>query len=359
MENYFDLSLCGYIVFKDIEWKLINKAVFALRKTDLARELGVSVTYVNKLLRNLLAKAYITPVIDYRKIGLANLVLFLDPDNRYTFPIYTNYVTEIREMGGRSRYKFVKALVPYEHLEEYLSNFDKYIEDRIIGHELNLFSIVDREFYFTPRLDDSGSVYLVPAFDMAKIKREWLDPPTRPTVFSVPDPIDLAIITMRKTRDPFMRAVTAVKLAMKNSYILSSYLENVKHLNQHISYHFREHYPKYWLGNTALIAYNVNSNPPILIHLKGEDHYIVARALSKFPFISNSIVGEDASTVMGYLVASYFKDITSLLYRFEVDWNVYFIWGHPWHKYPRFYEYIEKTRGGWRWTWREEITVTS
>ena len=359
MEKYFDPSLCGYIVFKDIEWKLINNAAFALRKTDLARELGVSITYVNKLLRNLLAKAYITPVIDYRKIGLANLVLFLDPNKRYTFPIYTNYVTELREMGGRSRYKLVKALVPYDYLEEYISYFDKYTKDIIIGHELNLFSIVDRDFYFTPRLDDSGNVYLVPAFNGTKIKREWLDPPTRPTVFNVPDPIDLAIISMRKTKDPFMRATTAVKLAMKNSYILSSYLENVKHLNQHVAYHFKEHFPRYWLGNTALIAYNVDSTPPIHIHLKGEDHYVVARALSRFPFISNSIVGENSSIVMGYLVASHFKNIVSLLYRFEVDWKIYFTWGYSWQGYPKFYEYVEKVRGGWRWTWREEITVTS
>lgn len=359
MENYFDPSLFGYIVFKDIEWELINRAVFALRKTELARKMGVSVTYVNKLLRDLLAKAYITPVIDYKKMGIANLVLFLDPDKRYDFPIYTNYVTEIREIGGRFRRKVAKALVPYEFLDEYLSHFGGGIRDVIVGHELDFFSIIDRDFYFTPRLDDSGRVYIVPAFDETKIEGERLPPPKPPVNHRTPDPIDLAIISMRKTKDPFMRAVTAVKLAMKNSYTLSSHLEDVNHLNQHVAYHFKEHFPKYWLGNTTLIAYNVRGTPPIHIHIRGEDHHVVARMLSKFPFISNSIVGEGSSLAMGYLLAPYFKKLVSILYRFEVDWNIYFTWGHPWQRYPRFYEYVERDRSRWRWTWREEITVTA
>ncbi len=345
---------CFSLTFRKIEWDFLKKASFALKKSDIARTLNISLTYVNKLLTDIKSKALIYPVFNFEKMGLFTVYVFTDVAS-FNLPLYTKTVVHLKEFEGRGvEKKLIVGMVPEEYIKDFVDSFGKNI-DYFIAYENNYINLMNNKFIFTINLDEKR-IIVTPMFNFRGFAKEWLSPPQKVENIEVPDPIDLAIINFRKTRNAFMPAVKALKLAMSRSERFREYIgEKAKYLNQLAAYHFNKHYIKYWRGNTAVLTYPSSIATPMIILLEGEDHYLVARILSQMPIFLGASIGLKKSIAFGYLISSYIKNLIDFMSYFNVEWKIYINKKVLGSYTPRYYELVEKTKNGWRWLSEEEV----
>lgn len=353
MKNLFDNS-CYSLVFKKMEWKLIEEAIFSKRKKDLVKALKVSMAYVNRLLSDIRDRARLNPVFDYARMGLSHVALFLKESDSVNLVTYSRSFSLIEELGGKGKkYKLVIGLVPYDFIDDYMAMVGE-PEFAVKGLEYRAFNQTNKSFYKV-RYIDNKKVGVIPVLSKLNFSLDDNNKPERPKNISVPDPIDLAIMVYRYTHDVFMRPVNAVKKAIQDSVLFALKWGDEKYLTQLVAYHFNSHYDLYWKYNSVYLSYNTGLYPPIIIYLTGEHHYVVARILSSTPIFQRAIIGDGSSFVTGFLYSPSFQRITEIINRFDVEWKIFFVKRINWRGMPKLYELVEKRKSSWKWVWDNTI----
>ena len=353
MKKLFDVT-CHSLVFKKMEWKLIEESVFSKRKKDLVNSLNVSMAYVNRLLSDVRDRARLYPVFDYPRMGLAHVVLFLRESSDVNLATYSRSFSLVEELGGRGeKYNLIIGLVPYDFVDDYIAVVGEPVF-AVKGLEYRAFNQSNKSFYKV-RYADNKKVEVIPALSKLNFSLDDNNKPERPKSIRVPDPIDLAIMVYRYTHDVFMRPVNAVKKAIEDSVLFALKWRDERYLTQLVAYHFNSHYDLYWKYNSVYLSYDTGLYPPIAILLTGEQHYVVARILSSIPFFHRAVIGEDSSFVTGFLYSPSFKRITEIINRFDVEWRVFFVKRINWRGMPKLYELVGKRKSSWKWIWESSV----
>ena len=321
------------------EWRVLESIPRALSIRQLARIAGVSVSTAHRIVRKM-DYLRVRFLVKYEETGLLPLLVLLPNRPIFKLPPYSRALRTVR---ADKTYHVVTALVPFSHLDRYLSELPYKPLVVVKGYEVEGW-----------RPDAGLTKYdaglLRPSTE--KLDLYKLSKPVYPWHrIGAPDPIDLAILTF-KLGDAF---ITLKKIVEKASAVDSSFREVSPQL---ISYHYRRHVLRMWKYNAPRLYWDVRERPLWIFYLEGAKSHVAARAIVNFPGMRTTYIDDNKAVVAGQPSTETFYHIYSILTELDVRMPL-----GPFFVVEDEYYAVEKTSYLWlylregRWSWPSEVSV--
>lgn len=321
------------------EWRVLESIPRALSIRQLARIAGVSVSTAHRIIRKM-DYLKVRFLVKYEKTGLLPLLVLLPNRPIFKLPPYSRTLRTVR---ADKTYHVVTALVPFPHLDRYLSELPYKPLVVVKGYEVEGW----RPDAGLTKYDAGllrPSTEKLDLYKLSKPVYSWHH-------IEVPDPIDLAILTF-KLGDAFM---TLKKIVEKASVVDSSFREVSPQL---ISYHYRRHVLRMWKYNAPRLCWDMRERPLWIFYLEGAKSHIAARAIVNFPGMRTTYIDEDKAIVAGQPSTETLYHIYSILTELDVRMPL-----GPFFVVEDEYYAVEKTSYLWlylregRWSWPSEVSV--
>lgn len=272
------------IPFSDIKeslWKVLKAAETSLSVSEVARKASVDVSTASRLLSEIEKgerKVAIRFEIDMKKVGIVNVAV-ITRKHFETLPFLQSY--RVLKLLGRKLHLYVAMLPRWDATEEWVSNFD---ESAIIVRA------VEQRFWSVSSPATTYEEGYV-CGDISQLTIDERSPPTLSHDAEVKlDEIDV-LAYWGKARWPFTSFREMAQMCER--YIGRS----VSH--QVLSWHFRKHLLKLWIGNRVRLYADVDRTPYRILYLEGRDAPAVARALVKLPWFHTAYIDFSRALVSG------------------------------------------------------------
>ena len=293
-----------YIRVRENEYKILRKIPVSWNLRELSRISGVPYTTVHRFVRGFRKRGAIHFIPRYEKLGLTEYFLITSLDRVERLPPFTR-LSRIAYATGR-KMRIIRALVPYTLIEEYKRALNLKIYAEVRGFEVRFYRPDSPRTFYSDGV--IKALFSQPLEEEVKGEvREWYP------VNKAPDLIDLAVITGKLARGPFIENKAAYELVKRYDKSLPSISKQL------LSYHVREHVKKkYWAYNSVNIFVDVNITPFKYYYFEGRDAPIVARLLTNMPFFSFAIIEKNKAVVFGQVPCSLMEKLYMLLSIFDI-----------------------------------------
>lgn len=271
-----------FLSFSDDKlWTILEALEDSLTLSEIANKTGLEKYTISRKLSEI--KSGKTNIrlrfeVNLEKIGFINVGV-IGRKKIEILPFLQSY-REVRLLG-RKMYLYT-FLIPYDEdpLNEVFSNFE---EDALTVRGL------ERKWW---RVDSPATAYtdktVYGKLDDVELKRE--NPPTLPSRDAGLDDVDVLLL-WGKYRWPF----TSMREIERES---EKYLgRRISH--QVLSWHFKRHFLKLWIGNRVWLYGDIEQMPYRLLYLEGRDSPYAARALVQLPWFHTAYIDFDKALVSG------------------------------------------------------------
>ncbi|RLE81063.1 MAG: hypothetical protein DRJ51_04575 [Thermoprotei archaeon] len=284
------------------EWQVMNALVRSLTISEVSRLTGIPPATVAQIIKRLSHRFKISFEIDYRKIGLLPIALFLR-DFRKRIDSVPPYTVTVRKLFSSDPYFLVTAIVPEEHLDEYLAELGEKPVYIVRGLE-RVFWTPEAKLTSFQKVSSREGI-LVPQWGILYDMLEREDLPVPLTAEKIEfDTVDLGII-FYKSLDLFKKIAEIARLLKEDL--------GKNYSRQLLLYHFKVHVLRCWISNTVKPFIDMKVVPMRTILLEGEEAPKVARILVQLPHFYSALIDEDKALITGQPLCSMQEKIYELI----------------------------------------------
>jgi len=281
-------------------------------------------------------------MLNYQKLGLIPTFVILD-SKEYEGDSLPPYTISIRRIYLPEPAILIIGLVPFEHIDNYISTLPGRKRDIIKGYEYQRW-IYDDNLIQVERI--SKGIILKPIENFEDRMYHFFGPVFQPQKQRPPHWVEL-VIMFGKQIDPFIPLTKAYRLALK----YDSSLPRIS--KQSLSYHNQIIKRKYWLGNRATIFRPMNLTPVSAFIVKGKYAPVFARILVRMPGFFSAMIEQDKAVIIGQPDCGYIETIYRNAYSFNLEIRQVLLSSNDMRSWiPRLWKFAKNKR--WIFNEKEE-----
>lgn len=292
------------------EWKIIEAASTSRTVREISKKTKISPSTVKNILERLREKGSLRYVPNYLYFGFIPLAVICDFDEELSRLHITGTLGR-RILYGLEKYILFTALIPVVFVDEYTRMLDA---KKIVvkGTEyLRWRPDLSREFY------NQEKEVLEPCFKKCfslidSTPKNYGNQYIKPG--PPPDHIDLAILTFKLARGPFIKLSEVIRLAASIDPIFDK-----AYSRQTLSYHYRKHVIPGWRYNSFSAYLPLKNVPMKILYFKGREAPLLARVLIRLPYFYSAFIDGDTSLIAAQIPCSFEEEFYNFLSVLDVD----------------------------------------